>query len=73
MSPTAIQQYLAGLEAACAFEIEELRRTPVEIKVRQLASLMACADLFEDEAEREAGVAEVRERWRLIRKGFRAR
>ncbi len=50
--------------------MEELRRTPVELKLRQIWSLMTSADLLEDGAEREAGVAEVRERWRRIRRAF---
>lgn len=69
-SPKAIREYLAGLETAGAFEVEELRRTPVEIKLRQIWSLMTSADLLEKSAEREAGVTEVRERWRRIRQAF---
>lgn len=63
VSPTEVREYLAGLALANEFEIEELRRAPVELKLRQLWSLMRSADLFEDEAEREAEVRKVRERW----------
>jgi hypothetical protein len=62
-----MRAYLAGLEQASAFEIEELRRTPAELKLRQIWSLMTSADLLESAAEREIGVAEVRDRWRRIR------
>ena len=49
-------------------EQEELRNTPVEVKFRQLASLMASAQALgwtEDLAGEEA---EVRERWARLRK-----
>jgi hypothetical protein len=31
---------------------------------------MTSADLLDDDAERESGIAEVRERWRRIRQAF---
>lgn len=64
----AIRAYLAGLERAGVFEIEELRRAPIELKLRQIWSLMTSADLLEDGVEREAAITEVRERWRRIRR-----
>ena len=70
VTPKAVRKYLAGLERAGVFEVEELRRTPIELKLRQIWSLMTSADLLEDGAEREAGVTEVRERWRRIRQAF---
>ena len=70
VTPEAVRAYLAGLEQASAFEIEELRRTPAELKLRQIGSLITSADLLEVSAEREAGVAEVRDRWRRIRRAF---
>jgi hypothetical protein len=52
-------------------EREELRATPLEVKLQQLAGLMAAArDLGWTEALAEEAV-EVRERWRKIRKAFR--
>ncbi len=66
-SRTDVRAYLAGLERASAFEIEELRSTPVALKLRQIGSLMTAAVLLETDVEREAGLAAVRERWRLIR------
>ena len=68
---TDVRAYLAGLERASAFEIEELRRTPVAVKLRQIESLMTAAALLESDVEREAGLAAVRERWRLIRLALR--
>ncbi len=70
-SRTDVREYLAGLERASAFEIEELRRTPVALKLRQIESLMTAAALLEADGEREAGLAAVRDRWRLIRLAFR--
>lgn len=70
VDPKFIRDYLAGLELAGMFEVEELRRTPVELKLRQIWSLMTSADLRENDAEREAGVTEVRDRWRRILQAF---
>lgn len=69
-SPTTseVRQHLAGLALANEFEVAELRRAPIELKLRQLWALMRSADLFEDPAQREADVARIRERWdRLCR------
>jgi len=70
VDPKSIRDYLAGLELAGMFEVEELRRTPVDLKLRQIWSLMTSASLRESDAEREAGVTEVRDRWRRIRQAF---
>lgn len=70
VSPKPVRDYLAGLELAGAFEVEELRRAPIELKLRQIWSLMTSADLLADDASREASVNEVRERWRRIRQAF---
>jgi hypothetical protein len=70
VNPKSVRDYLAGLELAGTFEVEELRRAPVELKLRQIWSLMTSADLLEDSATRETGINEVRERWRRIRQAF---
>lgn len=70
VDPKSARDYLAALELAGVFEVEELRRTPIELKIRQIWSLMTSADLFERDSEREASVTEVRERWRRIRQAF---
>ena len=70
VDPKSVRDYLAGLALAGLYEVEELRRTPVELKLRQIWSLMTSADLRESDAEREAGVIEVRDRWRRIRQAF---
>jgi hypothetical protein len=50
-----------------AFQLEELRRTPMETKLLQLVALMASRDLFAYDAERDKGVLEVRKRWAQLR------
>ncbi len=61
--PKEAHKYLAGLALANTFEIEELRRAPIELKLRQLYTLMSAVDLFESQALREAEVNKVRGRW----------
>ncbi len=63
VTPAEVRDYLAGLALANELEIEELRKAPIELKVRQLWALMTSADLFGDRAHREAEVHRVRERW----------
>lgn len=70
VDPRSVRDYLAGLELADAFELEELRRIPMALKRRQIWSLMTSADRLQAGAEREAEVTEVRERWRRIRRAF---
>jgi len=57
------RDYLAGLSAAGQFEIEELRRAPVELKLKQIWTLMHAGCLHEDARRRDEQVAAVRERW----------
>lgn len=70
VNPKSVRDYLAGLKLADAFEVEELRRTPAELKLRQIWSLMTSAGLLENDTEREASVTEVRDRWKRIRQAF---
>ena len=49
-------------------EIEELRRTPMELKFRQLQMLMASVDEMGWRDGLADGVEEVRERWALLRR-----
>lgn len=66
ISPEEVRQYLAGLTLANEFEIQELRNTPVELKMRQLWTLMMSAELNETGSRRAAEVQEIRERWARI-------
>jgi hypothetical protein len=63
MNPATARSHLAGLALANEFEVQELRRAPVDLKLRQLWALMRSVDLFEDAAQREAEVRRVRQRW----------
>jgi hypothetical protein len=49
-------------------ERDRLRTTPLEIKVKQLASLMESRTLFGEDPKREQEVIEVRNRWARLRK-----
>lgn len=71
ISPSDTRAYLAKLALANQFELEELRRTPVEVKVRQLWSLMTSADIFDANEDRETEVRRVRERWLKLHQALR--
>ncbi|MBI1732177.1 MAG: hypothetical protein HYR49_05335 [Gammaproteobacteria bacterium] len=72
VTPAEVRDYLAGLALAGEHEIEELRNTPVETKLRQIWALLGSVALFEDSAQREAGVCEARERWARLHRALRA-
>jgi hypothetical protein len=55
---------------ANARDVEELRRTPPETKLRQLAALMASIDAMGWRESLEAEAEQVRARWRLLRKAY---
>jgi hypothetical protein len=67
INPEEARAYADRWSMAEAFELEELRRTPMEKKLMQLCALMASRGLFADDPEREKGVLEVRERWARLR------
>ena len=52
-------------------ELVELRRTSMEVKLRQLSALIASRDLFGVDPEREDGVQLVRDRWACLRQALR--
>jgi hypothetical protein len=70
MTPADVRRHMTALARANEFEIEELRRTPVELKLRQLWALMGSAHLFDDPAQREIDVRAVRERWSRLRQAL---
>jgi hypothetical protein len=68
VTPDEVRAYLASLELANEFELEELRQAPIELKLRQIWTLMTSADLFEDAEQRDIEAKTTRERWdRLYR------
>jgi len=56
-----------------AAEIAELRSTPMEVKLRQLASLMASVEQLGWGPALAAEEDEVRERWTRLREAYRRR
>ena len=67
ITPEQAKSYLDRWKLVSEAEVEELRRTPMETKLRQLAALMASRRLFAPEPDREEGVRLVRERWARLR------
>ena len=67
MTPDEARAYLKRWELAADAEVRELRRTPIEMKLRQLAALMASRHAFPPELDRESGILAVRERWAHLR------
>ena len=52
------------------FKAAELLRTSMEMKLKQLGSLMASRLVFGPEPDREKEVAVVRERWNRLRQAL---
>ena len=67
ITPDEARAYADRWAAMEAFELDELRRTSIETKLLQLASLMASRDLFAHDSARDKGILEVRERWLRLR------
>jgi hypothetical protein len=70
ISPEQARAYLKRWELVREFEAAEMRRTPLALKLRQLAALMNSRGMFE--SERDAGIRAVRERWSCLRRTFGA-
>ena len=68
MTPAQARAYFKRWEAVEEFEIDELRRMPMEMKLRQLSALMASRHLFPLDPAREKGVRQVRRHWAKLRK-----
>jgi hypothetical protein len=70
LTPEQAQAYLNRWNLVREVEATELRRTPIETKLRQLAALMESRDLFGPEPDRENQIREVRERWARLRRAL---
>jgi hypothetical protein len=70
MTPEEARAYFKRWELLREEEARQLARTPMETKLRQLASLMASRHLFPADPDREAGVQAVRERWARLRRAM---
>lgn len=64
------REYLSRWRLLREAEIDQLRSTSMETKLRQLAVLMASRSLFRTDTERERQADEVRERWNRIREAL---
>jgi hypothetical protein len=67
ITPTEAKAYFKRWELVKEIELIELRRTPMDVKLRQLSALMASRGLFGADPERENGVQLVRDRWACLR------
>jgi hypothetical protein len=68
MTPDEVRAYFERWELVGEAEARELRGTPIETKLRQLAALMASRHIFPTDPDREAGIQAVRERWAHLRR-----
>jgi len=71
ITPEQAREYLDRWRLVREAELEELRSTSMEMKLRQLSVLMASHDLFPPDPAREGLAAEVRDRWARIREALR--
>lgn len=72
ISPEQVVGYLDRWNLVREWETQELRNVSMEIKLRQLAVLMASRQLFEqDDETRDLETDAVRRRWQQIRKVLR--
>ena len=71
VTPEEAVAYFRRWEMVRDAEVRELRRTPMETKLQQLASLMASRHIFGPEPDREAETRVVRERWARLRRALR--
>lgn len=70
ITPEEAQAYARRWELVREMEAAELRRAPMETKLRQVSALMASRNLFDPEPDREPDVQAVRERWARLRRAL---
>lgn len=70
ITPAQARAYLDRWTEVRAIEIVELRRTSMEMKLRQLASLMESRKLFANDPQREQEENLVRDRWANLRQAL---
>jgi hypothetical protein len=70
ITPEEALGYFRRWELVRDAEARELRRTPMETKLQQLASLMASRHVLGPEPDREAQTRVVRERWARLRQAL---
>ncbi len=65
-----VKAWKARWETVNRFEIEELRRTPVDLKLQQLASLMFSAKSPRSDRKQAIENDRVRSRWVTLRRAY---
>ena len=70
VTPEEALAYFRRWELVRDVEARELRRTPMETKLQQLAALMASRHVFGPEPDREEQIQVVRERWARLRRAL---
>ena len=70
VSRAEAEAYRARWQLVNQAEIEELRNTPLEVKLRQLAALMASVNQMGWTEAMASEVDEVREKWRRLRAAY---
>ena len=70
MTHEQARQFADRWQLVRAQEADELRRCPIEVKLRQLATLMASRDLIPPDPRREQLVAATRRRWSQLRQAI---
>jgi hypothetical protein len=70
ITPSEAQAYFRRWELVRERELIELRRTSMDVKLGQLAALMASRGLFGVDPERENGIQLVRDRWASLRQAL---
>jgi hypothetical protein len=72
LDPAAVHRYLEGWKAFHEFELEELRSTPADVKLRQLDALRGLFDRPDQRSMLEQEDQAARERWTRLREALRA-
>ncbi len=70
VTPEEALAYFRRWELVRDAEAKELRRTPMQTKLQQLAALMASRHVFGSDPDREAQIQVVRERWARLRRAL---
>jgi hypothetical protein len=70
ITPAEARAYFKRWELVKEIELIELRRTSMDVKLRQLSALMASRDLFGVDPERENALQLVRDRWARLRQAL---
>jgi hypothetical protein len=72
ISPDEAREYLDRWRQVTDAQSRLMRVESMEIRLRQLSTLMFSRELFGSDIEREARAAQVRERWLRMREALRA-